>query len=774
MYKSLFSGLVLIFVATIPIHAAVLLVPGEYSTIQEAINGSNNGDIVIVSPGTYVENINFWGKNITVTSTNPEDWDVVEATIIDGNNTDRVVFFHNNETRSAVLTGFTITHGLNLDGGGGIRCYEASPTITRNIIIDNHCQKDFNDGVYGTSGGGIYCYYSEAIITRNIMKNNTSYYGAGIRASYGETLISNNVITDNRAVYGGGAYIYYGGFLYNNTIINNDCSYETSDGLYNGYGSNLYVRKSYNYDYGEEVSNNIIAYGKTNYGVYYYDNTYGDLKFTNNNVWANENGNYYDAYDGGSFELVGINGNISEDPSFIDDYHIGTDSPCYNAGNPDYAPYFWQRDIDGEYAIMDSSVDIGADEVTGNPRPFADAGDDQLYEEIPAFITLDGSGSFDPCDENLTWEWQQTGGQSVTLSDSDTANPSFVPLVKDVYYFQLRVFDGSDYSQSDTVMIVVGNRAPIADAGSDRFIQPYEKVTLSGNASYDLDVNDILSYSWTQISGPSIELSDPNLAYCYITPTVIGEYVFQLVVNDGEDSSLPDTVKITCKIGSEPDAYGYSWIDSDNAFGPAYYWQDIQNSRNKFTNIEGTNGRVLGAIYLDFDFNFYGTTYRKLYLQSSGVISFGPDQIYNSDSIPSSDGYDNMIAWMWTNMELTSKSKVYYKSYPDHMIIQFVDWSLYSDYGTVNAQVILYKSGKIIVQYKDYTKGENGNMSYVIGIENSDGTIGTEVVSDRYDYIHDGLAIEFSTGGGPYEPVAHAGPDQQHKVAELITLDGSA
>jgi hypothetical protein len=40
--------------------------------------------IVIVSPGRYYENINFKGKNIAVTSTAPEDWSVVEATIIDG------------------------------------------------------------------------------------------------------------------------------------------------------------------------------------------------------------------------------------------------------------------------------------------------------------------------------------------------------------------------------------------------------------------------------------------------------------------------------------------------------------------------------------------------------------------------------------------------------------------------------------------------------------------------------------------------------------------
>ena len=43
-------------------------VPGTYSTIQGAINASANGDTVRVAPGTYVENINFNGKAITVVS----------------------------------------------------------------------------------------------------------------------------------------------------------------------------------------------------------------------------------------------------------------------------------------------------------------------------------------------------------------------------------------------------------------------------------------------------------------------------------------------------------------------------------------------------------------------------------------------------------------------------------------------------------------------------------------------------------------------------------
>src|SRR5258708_36117955 len=108
--NSLIVGIGILVVVMIPssLHAqATIQVPANYPTIQSAINAANSGDTVLVDPGTYVENINFNGKAITVTSSNGP-----VTTIIDGNHNGTVVTFNHSETAAAVLSGFTIRNGF--------------------------------------------------------------------------------------------------------------------------------------------------------------------------------------------------------------------------------------------------------------------------------------------------------------------------------------------------------------------------------------------------------------------------------------------------------------------------------------------------------------------------------------------------------------------------------------------------------------------------------------------------------------------------------------
>src|SRR5947207_15566022 len=116
---------------TLPLSPATIHVPADQPTIQQAITVAVPFDLILVSPGTYFEHIDYHGKGITV-----ESAEGPAQTIIDGSNTGPVVTFQTNEGLASKLTGFTIQH-VHYSFGGGVTMLGASPTIGKNIFRDN-------------------------------------------------------------------------------------------------------------------------------------------------------------------------------------------------------------------------------------------------------------------------------------------------------------------------------------------------------------------------------------------------------------------------------------------------------------------------------------------------------------------------------------------------------------------------------------------------------------------------------------------------------------
>ncbi|MHC4945185.1 MAG: NosD domain-containing protein [Planctomycetota bacterium] len=197
--------------------SATIHVPGDYSTIQEAIDAASAGDTVLVASGTYVENINFIGKAITVISEEGPD-----VTIIDGGspaNPDNasVVSFWNGEGPDSVLEGFTLT----ASHGGGIGFWvSCHPAITNNTIEDN---------IATSQGAGIFFTHScSPIIDNNIINGNSAVtFGGGIEYAFDcSPTITNNVIEYNTAGEGGGGIVLRecSGIIEANFISNNSAS----------------------------------------------------------------------------------------------------------------------------------------------------------------------------------------------------------------------------------------------------------------------------------------------------------------------------------------------------------------------------------------------------------------------------------------------------------------------------------------------------------------------------------------------------------------------
>src|SRR3954453_6976463 len=142
MKRQAFVALLLVAsVSLVPVeHAsargpAVIRVPQDAPTIQAAIDEALNFDTVLVSPGTYIESLDFLGKAVTVTSSSGPGNTLLDARSLHQS----AVRFHSSEGRDSVFEGFTVKstdasgafHGVGVDAAG------ASPSIIGNVFTES-------------------------------------------------------------------------------------------------------------------------------------------------------------------------------------------------------------------------------------------------------------------------------------------------------------------------------------------------------------------------------------------------------------------------------------------------------------------------------------------------------------------------------------------------------------------------------------------------------------------------------------------------------------
>jgi hypothetical protein len=175
-----------------------------------------------------------------------------------------------------------------------------------------------------------------------------------------------------------------------------------------------------------------------------------------------------------------------------------------------------------------------------NQPPIANAGPDQTADE-GQLVNLNGSNSTDPDDGIASYHWVQIGEPSVTLSDPNGQQPTFtapdVGVEGTSLSFELTVVDHRGLESTDSCVVNVTwlNEPPQADAGPDQTRNERVVVTLDGSASLDID-DGIASFSWNQIGGPTVTLSDPTSSQTTFTaPDVDPEgssLTFNLTVTD--------------------------------------------------------------------------------------------------------------------------------------------------------------------------------------------------------------------------------------------------
>lgn len=260
---------------------------------------------------------------------------------------------------SPALTNCAFTGNSADSGGGGMYNQDSSATL-RNCIFNSNS---------ASSGGGIYNgYYSSPVLNNCTFKENLSAYGGGamfnvvcsptltnctfrwnsavskgggmVNAS-SSSILTNCTFSKNSAENGGGMYNYMdrgpAGFDQSNPTLTN-CIFSMNFASEDGGGM-------YNYNGSSPTLTNCIFWGDTPEEIYVSDGTtvvtYCDVE----GGWPGE-------------------GNIDADPLFVDankgDYHLLADSPCIDAGDPNYVADPNETDLDGKPRIIGGRIDMGA------------------------------------------------------------------------------------------------------------------------------------------------------------------------------------------------------------------------------------------------------------------------------------------------------------------------------------------------------------------------------------------------------------------------------
>ncbi|MDP2723850.1 MAG: carboxypeptidase regulatory-like domain-containing protein, partial [Bacteroidales bacterium] len=250
--------------------------------------------------------------------------------------------------------------------------------------------------------------------------------------------------------------------------------------------------------------------------------------------------------------------------------------------------------------------------------------------------------------------------------------------------------------------------------------------------------NGVLEFSFPDYAVKKL-LSDPTFVPNDVSP--IEEFAKMADPAKGELDPRDGNGHPVIRGAGGPDTYGYEWIDSDEAGGPVYNWIEISGIGTEQT-LSGDDAYV--TIPLPFEFEFYGSIKTEIKASTNGFVTFGTNgTAYSNAQIPTAALPNDFIAAFWDDgYFLAGTSKLYTYDGGTYFVIQYQDARRLGESGVYDTyQVILYRNGRIMIQYK--TIHSTTLNSNTVGIENATGTDGLQVAYNT-NYIHEGLAIVFS------------------------------
>lgn len=532
-----------------------------YTTIQAAVDAALPGDTIQIQAGTYPEKVTISGKNNTTTATESHRI-TIEADPLA-------------PLGSVVVTGATQV----CTNGFAFRLQQSKFITIRGLTIS------------GTGGQAIELMggnnQNQAIhIERNrIFGNGSSECNGGITIARGnpDTLIVNNLI--------------YGNGRNGITTIDADGGphYIVENAIHANQWSGVRVARSHDvFIVNNIITQNGTAAGSTGgrFGVSRESSTTPQpqgIHFLNNLICGNRlgeiDGPALDATDSGNLTPQGsegpgvsagpgceipanvysnVNGPDSLPNTADDDFRLVSSSPAIDRGidprtlglnvlfNPIFEADFSTevtRPRDGNRSGS-LEFDIGALEfVFPNLPPVANAGQDRTVNE-GALVNLDGSLSFDPDGNPITFLWSQTAGPTVALSNPSSPTPTFTAPQVDadtVLTFQLLVSDGL-LTGSATVNVTLINVAP---PNRPPILNPIGNKTVALGSTLSFTVTgsdpdgDPLIFSAAPLPA-NASLNSQTGSFSF-TPdsSQVGSFSLTFSVTDGRGGSASETITIT-------------------------------------------------------------------------------------------------------------------------------------------------------------------------------------------------------------------------------------
>lgn len=220
------------------------------------------------------------------------------------------------------------------------------------------------------------------------------------------------------------------------------------------------------------------------------------------------------------------------------------------------------------------------------------------------------------------------------------------------------------------------------------------------------------------------------------------------------DTAAPPTAGIAPDATGGPDAFGYVFIDSNEADGPA---------AGQFFDISGTGTAVLLgdddelSVPVGFDFPFYGNLFNSVFLVSNGHLSFdGGSSGTFTNECPIAGTHTNLVAPYWDDLDPADDgASAFHETFAacpvgsgQCAIYQWEEFDFFPGDGAPGGsagtfQAILYDNGDILYQYEGGAGLDGGSATIAISQDGAANSL--QYGCDTPGQVTAGLAILYST-----------------------------